>query len=330
MTDKPLPDDLQDRYSQIATEHARLWSPVIRPMGQRLVQALPLAEAASVRAAAPAAMIVGVNPAMGMLEVARASVDAPLVALVAMDAQRLAFRSESFDAAVLAFVLFHLADPVKGLVEVARVLRPGGTIGVATWGTKASFRASTAWDEELDASGAGQDRAAATDQDELIDTPAKLGGLLERAGYTVIRAWTERFTHQWNLDTLIAQRIGFGPYRRRLDTLDTPARTACLARITVWLAGMDAEDFVYRPEIVFGVGRRPSLRFQPGSASAGVPGSSASAPVNPRATSPDRSEGEGPRGPECVPVPERARRRRPRRGSTGWGFPEPSEWPFDS
>jgi protein-L-isoaspartate O-methyltransferase len=48
MTHGRLPDDVPAQYSQIATEYARLWSPVIRPMGQRLVQVMPLAEAASV------------------------------------------------------------------------------------------------------------------------------------------------------------------------------------------------------------------------------------------------------------------------------------------
>jgi SAM-dependent methyltransferase len=191
---------------------------------------------------------------MGMLRIAQASIDDPLVALVAMDAQRLAFHSDSFDAAVLAFMLFHLADPVQGLFEVARVLRPGGVIGVATWGGKASFAASDAWDEELEACGAGPDPAAVTDRDDLMDTPAKLGDLLEQAGFTAIRAWSERFAHRWDLDTLVAQRTGVGSYRRRLETLDAQTRRACLARITARLATMNAGDFVYRPEIVFGVG----------------------------------------------------------------------------
>ena len=48
MTQEQLQDNLSTRYSQFANEYARLWSPVIRPMGQRLVQVMPLAEAASV------------------------------------------------------------------------------------------------------------------------------------------------------------------------------------------------------------------------------------------------------------------------------------------
>lgn len=43
---------------------------------------------------------------------------------------------------------------------------------------------------------------------------------------------------------------------RRLDTLDAQTRTACQERIAARLADMDAEDFVYRPEIIFAVGHR--------------------------------------------------------------------------
>jgi phosphatidylethanolamine/phosphatidyl-N-methylethanolamine N-methyltransferase len=45
-----------------------------------------------------------------------------------MDAQRLDFPDDSFDAAVATFVFCSVPDPVLGLQEVARVVRPGGQI----------------------------------------------------------------------------------------------------------------------------------------------------------------------------------------------------------
>jgi len=48
------------------------------------------------------------------------------------DAAALPFRDASFDAVILMHVLAHLEDPAGSLGEIARVLRPGGKIGVVT------------------------------------------------------------------------------------------------------------------------------------------------------------------------------------------------------
>jgi ubiquinone/menaquinone biosynthesis C-methylase UbiE len=255
------------RYSCSAVEYARHWSPVIRPMGQRLIRLMPLTGAnhvldvgtgtgalmPDIRAVAPGAIIVGVDRSMGMLKVAQESGNAPLGA---MDIRRLGLASGSFDAAVMIFVLFHLIEPVQGLVEIHRVLRPGGSLGICVWGSSPSFGASDVWDETLSAFGAGPDPFQSTDRDELMDTPEKLAALLQEANFEVSKSWSEQFEHRWTADALIAQRTAFGSYQRRLDTLDATARGACLARVRERLDGLPPEDFAFRPDIVFAIGRR--------------------------------------------------------------------------
>jgi demethylmenaquinone methyltransferase / 2-methoxy-6-polyprenyl-1,4-benzoquinol methylase len=52
------------------------------------------------------------------------------VTLVEADALSLPFASKSFDAVTIAFGLRNLADYEEGLREMARVLRPGGVVGI--------------------------------------------------------------------------------------------------------------------------------------------------------------------------------------------------------
>jgi SAM-dependent methyltransferase len=48
------------------------------------------------------------------------------------DAQELPFADGSFDVAVAAWMLYHVADLDRGLAELARVLRPGGKLVAVT------------------------------------------------------------------------------------------------------------------------------------------------------------------------------------------------------
>jgi ubiquinone/menaquinone biosynthesis C-methylase UbiE len=259
---------LASLYSSAAREYALLWEPVIRPMGERLVRAMPLARAAPVldvgagtgalfpalRTAAPHALIVGVDGAEGMLRVARTV--SPTTLLVVTDALRLGIRSSAFDAAVLAFMLFLLPDPVGGLVEVARVLRSGGVGGITTWGADQSLPGSAVWDEELSAEGAAPDvRPMAVQQQTLMDTPEKAEVLVERAGLLPFRIWAERFERQWTWEELMLLGAGYGAARRRLDSLSAAAREACLRRVRERLAQLSGSELLYKPEIVFTLAR---------------------------------------------------------------------------
>jgi ubiquinone/menaquinone biosynthesis C-methylase UbiE len=80
---------------------------------------------------APRALIVGLDRTEAM--VALGPRDFPLLV---GDAAELPFADGSFDAVVMAFMLFHLPRPTAGLAEAWRVLRPGGSVGLLTWGDR--------------------------------------------------------------------------------------------------------------------------------------------------------------------------------------------------
>jgi len=91
------------------------------------------------RAVAPGEVL-GIDVAPTMIERARALADAQGIPNVRFEigrAEELPAADESFDAAFEHALLEHVADPLRVLREMHRVLKPGGVIGLADgdWGT---------------------------------------------------------------------------------------------------------------------------------------------------------------------------------------------------
>jgi ubiquinone/menaquinone biosynthesis C-methylase UbiE len=114
---------LANDYSAKAGAYAKWWSPVIRPMAQPLFKRIGLEAAqtvldlgagtgamlADIRAAAPNALIAGLDRSEGMLHRAKGASNNTVAV---SDAQTLGIRSHSVDVALLIFMLFHLPDPI--------------------------------------------------------------------------------------------------------------------------------------------------------------------------------------------------------------------------
>jgi SAM-dependent methyltransferase len=204
---RPRRSDVADSYNRGVDAYEALWSPVILPPAAGLVRHLELGGAGlivdvgagtgallgAIRAAAPAARTVALDASADMLQVARTRREA---SAVLADALALPLANASADAVILAYVLFHLADPVQALAEAARVLRPAGRVGTITWAWERAPRAAAVWDQILAEAGVPQGpiRQANTG----LDRPGALTATLRSAGLRPQRIWPERLCRQWD------------------------------------------------------------------------------------------------------------------------------------
>jgi len=79
------------------------------------------------------AEIHGIDPSEAQLAFARGRTDAPGAIFHNGDAMALPFADNRFDAAAMALAISFVPEPARGVAEMVRVVRPGGTVAAYMW-----------------------------------------------------------------------------------------------------------------------------------------------------------------------------------------------------
>lgn len=101
----------------------------------------------AIEALDPRSVIVGIDPSLEMLRLAQ---DKGVLRLVGGQVPGLPFPDSTFDGIMANFVVSHLIDYKTALLDMIRVLRVGGRLGVTAWGAgKSEF--ARVWEETAEA-----------------------------------------------------------------------------------------------------------------------------------------------------------------------------------
>ncbi len=132
--------------------------------------------------------VVGIDLSPVMVDQARHAIGAAglddRVEVRTMDAERLEFAPDSFDAVLCSFGLVFFPLPAQAVEEFVRVVVPGGVVGVSSWGADDE---RWAWDDDLLAGLEVPRRALA----HPFDQPADIVELLTASGLDGVRTHVE-------------------------------------------------------------------------------------------------------------------------------------------
>jgi SAM-dependent methyltransferase len=139
-------------------------------------------------------------------------------------AEDLPFEDDRFDVALAQLVVHFMADPVRGLAEMRRVTRPGGTVAACVWdnaggrGPSGLFWAAA---RELDPAAPDESQRAGVREGHLLELLASAGlESVEGATLTVRREHRD-FDDWWQPYTM-----GVGPAGAYVQALDDVHRRA--------------------------------------------------------------------------------------------------------
>jgi SAM-dependent methyltransferase len=175
------------------------------------------------------AAVTGIDPSDGQLSYARTRPGTKTAQFRLANAQSLPFADKSFDAASMALVITFVPDPVKAAREMARVVKPGGTVATYMWdipGGGFPIRPIAAAMESLGMPAPMRPNENASRRDDMRDIWEKAG--LQSVDTAVIRI---RVAYSGFDDFWESNSVPVGPSGKAISEMSGAAREQLKARL---------------------------------------------------------------------------------------------------
>lgn len=203
-------------YDEVAEAYDRVRSPVHGAPARDLVKAVELPEGGRLldvgtgtglaALSVVGGLAVGVDISPGMARVARSRGLERVAIAAAID---LPFRDGAFDAVVSAFVLHLVPKYETALFDMARVLRRGGRIGLATW-VAADDEFTRSWREVAESYATKEMLADAQRKAapwaELLSEPGRVEEVLRGGGFRDVRVERRTYRSEVSIDDYLVGR----------------------------------------------------------------------------------------------------------------------------
>jgi len=205
--------DNQPDWDKIA-EKFDIWLPQLAPVGEALLEALDAQPGDHIidlgsGTGEPALtlarrmnghiQITGIDAADGMVNVAQQKVAnerLPGITFSTMPAEKMEYNDNSFDRALCRFGVMLFEDPLKGLKEMHRVLKPGGHFALAVWSTPETMR-TLYWSYEVFKHRIEEDYHPPLAKVTSLGAPGMMDDLLREAGFTEFAVDPKTFHYQF-------------------------------------------------------------------------------------------------------------------------------------
>jgi SAM-dependent methyltransferase len=139
-------------------------------------------------------------------------------------AEQLPFPNDVFDAALAQLVVHFMTDPVRGLAEMGRVIRPGGVVGACVWdhaGGRGPLSAFWRAVRDLDPAADDESGLAGVREGHLVQLFGQAGLSPTQATTLTVRVRYDSFGQWWEPFTL-----GVGPAGSYVASLTQDRRAA--------------------------------------------------------------------------------------------------------